>query len=179
MRSIAITLTMLSLMAARSSAAQSSAAHDLEAHAAHATHATPDSAFDAMQQRGRSAMGVDQYTSIHRFDALRDGGRIELQRDRDDPAGTSQIRAHMREIASAFSSGDFSTPAAVHMQAVPGTDVMRAKRRVIQYSPSDLPRGAALRIRSSDPAAIAAIHRFLAVQRKEHRVGSAAGSSTH
>src|SRR6185369_15312938 len=78
----------------------------------------PDTAFDAMQRRGKSAMGVDQYTSSHHFDALPDGGRIELVRDTDDSAGVAQIRRHLREIADAFSRGDFSTPAFVHMQSV-------------------------------------------------------------
>src|SRR5205823_14692901 len=61
-----------------------------------------DTAFAAMQERGRKAMGVDQYTSTHVFDALPDGGRIELQRDADDSAGVAQIRAHLREVARAF-----------------------------------------------------------------------------
>ena len=40
-----------------------------------------DSAFAAVQARGADArgMGVDQATSVHRFDALADGGRIELR----------------------------------------------------------------------------------------------------
>lgn len=159
-------LTTVALCSAHRASAQGTT-HDPGAHAA---HTAPDSAFDAMQTRGRSAMGVDQYTSVHRFDALRDGGRIELQRDRDDADGAARIQAHMREIARAFASGDFGTPALVHLQSVPGTGVMRARRTSIRYEPTDLPRGAALRIRSSDPAAIAAIHRFLAFQRHEHRV---------
>src|SRR4051812_42292262 len=53
-----------------------------------------DTAFAAMQQRGKQAMGVDQYTSVHLFDALPDGGRIELQRETNDSAGVAQIRAH-------------------------------------------------------------------------------------
>ena len=122
-------------------------------------------------------MGVDQYTSLHRFDALRDGGRIELRRDRDDSVGAAVIREHVRTIARAFASGDFATPAMVHLQTVPGADVMRERRRAIRYEPIDLPRGAALRIRSSDPVAVAAIHRFLAFQRREHRAPSAPSPS--
>ena len=49
--------------------------------------AAQDSSFSGMQNRGRQAMGVDQYTSAHRFDALADGGRIELQRETEDSAG--------------------------------------------------------------------------------------------
>jgi hypothetical protein len=130
--------------------------------------AAHDSAFATMQERGTRAMGVDQYTSIHHFDALPDGGRIELQRDVDDSMGTAQIRAHMRAIARAFKAGDFSTPELVHMRNVPGAEVMAAKRALIQYAPRDLPRGAELRIRTSDPQARRAIHEFLAIQPSEH-----------
>ena len=49
--------------------------------------AVTDSAFAALQERGKVAMGVDQYTSAHRFDDLADGGRIELQRDPADTVG--------------------------------------------------------------------------------------------
>ena len=140
-----------------------------QSHDGHIDPARHDSAFGAMQARGERAMGVDQYTSIHRFDDLADGGRIELQRDRDDPAGIATIRAHMRELARAFGSGDFSTPATVHLTSVPGSAIMRARRSMIRYEPVDLPRGGALRIRTSDRESIAAIHRFLAYQRREHR----------
>ena len=76
-------------------------------------------------------MGVDQYTSVHHFDDTRDGGRIELQRDRDDSAGTATIRAHIRAIARSFAAGDFAAPFAVHDETVPGVDVMRARGAAI------------------------------------------------
>ena len=139
-----------------------------QSHGAHAD-SHRDSAFRAMQMRGRVIMGVDQYTSIHRFDSLPDGGRIELQRDRVDSAGTVAIRAHMRAIARAFAAGDFSAPATVHLETVPGVPVMRARRKAIRYETTDLARGAALRIRTRDPQAVAAVHEFLAYQRRAHR----------
>jgi hypothetical protein len=176
MRTIAIVITLV-LLETVPAAAQMPADHDHAAHAGHGEAPMPDSAFDAMQRRGKTAMGVDQYSSVHHFDALRDGGRIELQRDHDDSAGTAAIRAHMREIARAFGAGDFATPAMVHLTTVPGADVMRARRSAITYEPTDLPRGGALRIRSSDPVAIGAIHRFLAFQRREHRVAPRASSA--
>ena len=58
-----------------------------------------DRAFAGVQERGRVAMGVDQYTSSHRFEPLPDGGRIVLRRDVDDPAGVARIREHMSYIA--------------------------------------------------------------------------------
>ena len=115
-------------------------------------------------------MGVDQYTSAHQFEPLPDGGRIELQREADDTAGATAIRAHLRDIARAFGTGDFSTPEFVHMQTVPGTRVMAAKRAAITYVVVDLPRGGEVRITTRDPEALAAIHEFLSFQRDDHRV---------
>ncbi|HKG90423.1 MAG TPA: hypothetical protein VKA84_00950 [Gemmatimonadaceae bacterium] len=134
--------------------------------------ATPhDSSFAALQARGRTAMGVDQYTSSHRFDPLPDGGRIELQRDADDSAGVEQIRDHLRQIARAFAAGDFATPMFVHAtDSVPGTAVMAARRGAISYTFAPLPRGGEVRIRTTDAEALRAVHAFLAFQRGDHHV---------
>jgi len=127
--------------------------------------------FAALQARGEAGMGVDQYASTHLFDALPDGGRIEFQYDSDDPQGIEAIRSHLREIETAFKAGDFSTPAFVHAQNVPGTDVMAARREQIDYRYQDLPRGGQLRVTASDPEALQAIHEFMAFQRDDHRAG--------
>lgn len=128
-----------------------------------------DTAFRALQERGRSVMGVDQYTSTHRFDILPDGGRIELQRNEPDSAGVAQIRAHLRQIAAAFGSGDFGAPAMVHLQRVPGAAVMTAHRDAIRYTFGELPRGGEVRMVTRDPVARKAIHEFLEFQRREHK----------
>ena len=135
----------------------------------------PDSSLGAMQMRGRMVMGVDQYSSTHRFEALEDGGRIELVRNPDDSAGVAVIRDHLRGIASAFGSGDFSAPAAVHLQQVPGAGVMAARREAIRYTYRDLPRGGEVRMVTHDPAALAAIHEVLAFQQREHRTPDGGG----
>ncbi len=127
-----------------------------------------DSAFHALQMRGKLVMGVDQYTSKHAFEDLATGGRIALQRDVDDAEGTTVIRAHLKTIAEAFKAGDFSAPALVHMKEVPGVTVMAAKRASIAYTFRELPRGGEVVIKTSDAEAIKAIHAFLAFQREEH-----------
>ena len=134
-----------------------------------AMHGSGDSSFAKMQQRGQMAMGVDQYMSSHKFDITSDGGRIELQSDKDDSLAVAQIRAHMKLIQHAFAAGDFSTPAFVHAHDMPGTDVMARKAAAITYTYGDLPRGGEVRITTSDAEAKAAIAQFLEAQRKEHR----------
>ena len=130
-----------------------------------------DESFAGVQRRGATAMGVDQYTSSHVFDPLADGGRIVLQRDSADAAGTDVIRGHMRRIAAAFAEGDFRLPGFVHARNVPGTDVMRARRDAITYAADTLPRGGEVRILTTDPEAVRAIHEFLEFQRSDHRAG--------
>ncbi len=142
--------------------------------AGHMRHHGQDSAFAAMQARGKAVMGVDQYASTHHFDSLRDGGRIQLQANADDTAAVAAIRRHLRGIAHAFAAGDFSSPGRVHEQQVPGTAVMAARRSALTYTYRDLPRGGEVRIRSRDPRAVTAVHEFLAFQRREHHAAGRA-----
>lgn len=128
-----------------------------------------DSAFAALQERGKMAMGVDQYASAHRFDVLPNGGRIALEMKDSDPLAVAQIRAHLRLIEHAFQAGDFSTPEFVHMRKMPGTKVMSRKRQLITYTYADLPRGGEVRIITTDPESLAAIRKFMIAQRGDHK----------
>jgi hypothetical protein len=130
-----------------------------------------DRSFAELQARGQVAMGVDQYTSSHIFESLPDGGRIALERGEPDPAGVIRIREHMGQIAAAFGRGDFRLPGFVHDREVPGTQVMSARQDAIHYTVDTLPLGAELRITTDDPAALEAVHAFLAFQRHDHRAG--------
>lgn len=128
-----------------------------------------DSAFGALQERGKMAMGVDQYVSAHRFDVLPSGGRIALEMKDSDPLAVAQIRAHLKLIEHAFQAGDFSTPEFVHMRKMPGTKVMSRKRQLITYTYADLPRGGEVRIITTDPESLAAIRKFMIAQRGDHK----------
>ncbi len=147
-------------------APDSSHHHDPSHHAA-----APDTAFAAMQQRGKKAMNVDQNMAHHRFTSMPDGGQIELTSDVADTAAVNGIRRHIAEIQQAFSTGDFSTPAFVHMQKVPGTATMAERKALITYKAIEISRGARLRLTTRDPEALKAIHQFMEFQRTEHRAG--------
>jgi hypothetical protein len=159
-----VTLAALSMLPR----ATLSQAHDPRAHR---PDSSSDSAFKALQSRGARVMGIDQYTSTHRFEPLADGGRIELRRDIDDSAGVRTIRQHLETVARQFAAGDFSASATVHARTVPGTDAMRARRRSIRYDFRPVPGGGELRITTRDPVALRAVHAFLAFQRADHRTG--------
>jgi len=147
-----------------------------EQHAAMHGSKSPsaDSAFAALQQRGKMAMGVDQYASTHHFDILPNGGRIALEMKDSDSLAVAQIRAHLKLIEHAFQAGDFSTPEFVHMREMPGTKIMSRNRRLIRYTYADLPRGGEVRIVTTDPESLAAIRKFMTAQRGDHKAGGLA-----
>jgi hypothetical protein len=128
----------------------------------------PNGDFAEMQGRGQVAMGVDQYMATHQFEALPNGGRIELQRNEYDPRDVAAIRSHLQDVMAKMRRGDFSTSTFVHAQPPAGTRVMAARRDFIQYSYADLPKGGEIRITTTDPAALEAIHAFIAFQQNEH-----------
>jgi hypothetical protein len=72
-----------------------------------------------------------------------------------------------------------SKPFHVHAETVPGTAVMAARRGHITDQAIDRPRGAEVRIRTSDVAAVAAIHEFLAFQRRAHHASGHEGEMHH
>jgi hypothetical protein len=57
------------------------------------------------------------------------------------------------------------------MREMPGTAVMARRRAYIKYEYGDLPRGGEVRVITSDLEALAAIHKFMAAQSGDHRVG--------
>lgn len=116
-------------------------------------------------------MGVDQYASAHVFERLPDGGRIVLQMKASNAAEEKKIRDHMRTIETAFARGDFSLPGFVHAGAVPGTAAMARLRDSISYAARDLERGAEVRLTTTHPDAVKAIHEFLAFQTADHHAG--------
>jgi cell pole-organizing protein PopZ len=142
-------------------------------HAMHhptAPVATSDSAFAAVQSRGKTVMGVDQFVSKHTFEDLADGGRVVLVIDPADAAGVHAIRDHMQTLAAAMTKGDFSMSAMVHATEVPGTKTMAIRGAAIAYRYEELPGGGAVRITvSNDLTALAAVREFLLFQRSDHR----------
>jgi hypothetical protein len=142
------------------------AARDSAGHAAAA-----DSSFNAMDHRHGDMIGVDPSSLAHTFVPTPDGGEIILERRSGDTTAVSRIRAHLEQIAAAFSTGDFSAPAVIHEKEADGAAVMIRKAAVITYSVGERANGASLRIRTADRQAIDAIHNFIAFQIREHRTG--------
>ena len=125
-------------------------------------------------QRGEShtGMGFSQTTTTHHFILTPNGGIVQVTAN--DPQNTEQIETiqmHMKHIAQMFSEGNFSIPHFVHDQTPPGVSTMKELKNTIQYLAEPLSNGGRIKIETSSPQGIAAIHDFLRFQIKDHETG--------
>ena len=122
--------------------------------------------------RGAKGMGFSQEKTTHHFILVDTGGRIEVTaNDPSDAADIDAIRQHLTHIAGAFAQGDFALPMFIHDQTPPGVAEMKKLQKAITYRYEEIPRGARVVIITSDPAALKAVHDFLAFQIKDHQTG--------
>jgi hypothetical protein len=122
-----------------------------------------------MNERGEQGMGFSQSTTSHHFLIQPTGGTIQVGvKDAKDTAGRDHIRMHLAHVAKAFATGDFDIPMFVHDTTLPGIPEMKKMRRKITYSFEETLSGGQVLIRTSDPEALAAVHKFLRYQIEEH-----------
>ena len=94
-----------------------------------------------------------------------------VENDPKDSASIDAIRSHLMHIVSMFKSGDFSAPMFVHSTIPPGVTTMKLLKSRIEYKYEALDGGGRVRIGSSDPVAVAAVHDFLRFQIVDHQTG--------
>ena len=117
-------------------------------------------------------MGFSHDATTHHFRMAPDGGVIEVTANyANDKTSTEAIRSHLSHIAVMFGNGDFSTPMFVHDGVPPGVTTMKLLKAAIRYQYEEISYGGRVRIESSDPIALAAIHDFLRFQISDHQTG--------
>jgi len=119
--------------------------------------------------KGATVMPFDLARTTHFFDDT-PGGGIETitANDKKDARQIALIRSHLAEEAKRFGRGDFSDPAKIHGQDMPGLDALARAGDKLQVQYRKLPAGASLSYASADAAVIAAVHAWFAAQRSDH-----------
>lgn len=125
---------------------------------------------DEVAERGAKVMPFDLEKTTHVFDKNPQGGRQEVvAKDAEDAEQIRLIREHLSAIAQGFAQGDFSGPAKIHGQDMPGLAELRAaKPGQVKYVYEDLPDGGRLDYLTDDPALALAIHRYFDAQLSDH-----------
>ena len=135
-------------------------------------YAQQPKADEQMNKRGDHVMGFDHMKTTHHFLLQEQGGSIEVTANSsDDVESREQIRMHLKHIAKMFAEGNFNAPMLIHDQTPPGAPVMQKLKGEITYNFEEIDRGAAVRISTTNPTALKAIHDFLRFQIKEHKTG--------
>lgn len=119
--------------------------------------------------RGPNIMPFDLAQTLHEFQSVKDGGILTVTAN--DPKNEGQIqliREHLQKEFQKFSQGDFSDPASLHGENMPGLTAMSSGIKRIKINYTTLPNGARLTFATGDPALVSAIHQWFAAQRMDH-----------
>jgi hypothetical protein len=149
------------------------AAQDMQSCPMHKEHMKEASQHQGnVEKHGDEAMGLPHDRTTHHFRLYSDGGAIAVTvNDNKDSQNMQAIRSHLTHIVAMFSNGDFSIPMFVHDQVPPGVSVMKSKHAEISYSFEELPAGGRVRIKTTNPDALKAVHEFLRFQIADHQTG--------
>ncbi|WNB78065.1 aspartate carbamoyltransferase [Methylomonas koyamae] len=93
---------------------------------------------------------------------------------------TDAIQAHLRQLAGAFASGDFSATERIHGAAMPGLATLKsAKPDEIRYQYRALPNGAQIHYSSEYPQLVQALHEWFDAQTSAHGAAAVPGHQQH
>lgn len=123
---------------------------------------------EEVAQRGTQVMPFDLERTTHTFTDLPTGGREVVVSDDGDAEQIALIRLHLEKEARRFASGDFSDPARIHGEDMPGLATLKGGAGSIEFRYEELPDGAAIDYRTSDPVLVATLHEWFAGQRGDH-----------
>ena len=134
------------------------------------TESSPTAARQAeVATRGAKIMPFDLERTRHLFQSLDDGGLQTVTAK--DPGNREQIaliQAHLQEEAAKFQRGDFSDPATIHGEEMPGLAELKAGAGQISIQYLPWPDGAQIRYTTKDSALVMASHHWFMAQRADH-----------
>lgn len=128
-------------------------------------------------ERGQSVMPFNLDRTTHHFTKSGSGGVQTVVAD--DPGDSSQvglIRQHLRQEAERFRRGDFTDPASIHGDQMPGLAVLRDStgKATVTYATTD--DGARITYTSGDTEIVAALHAWFDAQVSDHGLHATPGA---
>jgi len=121
-------------------------------------------------QRGMHVMPFDLKQTQHIFNKTETGGLQQvIVRNPPNPQQVELIRQHLSKIAQEFTRGDFSNPAKIHGEGMPGlAELRKAEPGQLHVDYKELENGAEITYSSKEPGLIDAIHRWFDAQLADH-----------
>lgn len=120
-------------------------------------------------ERGAQVMPFDLEQTIHVFQRLDDGGRQTVTvKDQANAQQIALIQFHLQREADKFRQGDFSDPARIHGDEMPGLADLKTGFGQIDIRYTALPNGGEIRYTTANPSLVMALHRWFRAQVSEH-----------
>ena len=131
--------------------------------------ATTDLRQNEVREKGAAVMpfSLDQTTPV--FGKTESGGIQRVVACNAPPDQVTMIRTHLRSIATAFASRDFSDPAHIHGADMPGlTELQAAKPEDLTVNCSEMENGAQIVYAANTATLVDAMHRWFDAQVSDH-----------
>jgi hypothetical protein len=124
---------------------------------------------ERVHQMSHHVMPFVMSKTVHIFSMTESGGveRV-LVRDPRDKEQITLIRQHLRHETEKFQHGDYSDPAHLHGNTMPGLVELQANASRIKVSYQELPDGAQIVFETKELRSLTAIHRWFGAQLSEH-----------
>jgi hypothetical protein len=150
-------------------------------HAAHMAEMAREQQQAGVAGRGQDVMPFSLPATTHIFTKSAAGGVQQVvARKATDVAQVKLVRQHLRQIRQQFLQGDFSGPAHIHGHDMPGLAELKAARPgEIAIAYGDVEGGGQLAYSTSQPALVAALHRWFDAQLSDHGKDAMAGHEQH
>lgn len=134
---------------------------------------------DDVAERGAHIMPFDLKKTMHFFTKTTRGGIQQvIVKDKLDTEQIQLIRAHLREISINFANADFSKPAQIHGDDMPGLAELRsAQPGQIKVEYEALANGAQIIYTTKSPSLVQAIHQWFDAQLSDHARHAAPGQT--
>ena len=119
--------------------------------------------------KGAKVMPFDLEQTTHVFQKLDDGGLQKvIVKDSGNKKQIALIQSHLKEESEKFRKGDFSDPAKIHGENMPGLAELKTSAARIDVRYTALSDGAQIRYATKDAKLITAIHRWFDTQLSDH-----------
>lgn len=147
----------------------------------HASHMANDQRTAEVSQRGKDVMPFNLDATTHIFTKNAQGGIQQVvSKIKNDDAQVMLIQKHLQDIRVQFLTGDFSAPATIHGQEMPGlTALMASKPGQITIEYQSIEGGAEIIYLIKNANLVLALHQWFDAQVQDHGKDAIAGHANH
>ncbi len=136
---------------------------------------------DEVIQRGRHVMPFNLEKTTHVFTKKEAGGVQQvIVKDKTNTSQIKLVREHLSKISYEFAQGDFSNPAKIHGDTMPGLNELRkAKPGQLKIEYKELADGAEIDYATDDTTLLKALHQWFDAQLNDHARHAISGHAHH